>query len=278
MPEAQPHVVDASNALTFLDDIVVVLMRTTHPGNIGAVARAAKNMGLRDIRLVDPAEFPSDVATRRASGAEDLLERAEVFASLDEAVADCHVLVGTSARSRSMVWPLMNPRDCAEKLHALHAEQFGRGQKYKIALLFGQEASGLTNDELHRCNYHVNIPANPEYSSLNLAMAVQVITYECRFKALESAAHEEAADQLRSVLTASDEDWDVQSASIDEVEGMIGHFEKALIKVGYYDPSNPRVLMTRLRRLFQRVGMDKMEVNIFRGLSKAILERTDDKG
>lgn len=257
----------------FLDSLVVVLMRTTHPGNIGAVARACKNMGISHIRLVAPEDFPSEVAIRRASGADELLKSAEVCSSLDEAVADCHCLVGASARSRSMVWPLMNPRDCAEEVYRRHAD-VTRGD-YRVALVFGQEASGLTNEELQRCNLHVNIPANPDYSSLNLAMAVQVITYEMRMTSLLVPQLDPVNDQTSSILDAGNEGWDVPAATIEDVEGMICHFESALVALGYHDPEKPRVLMTRLRRLFQRSGMDRMEVNIFRGISKEILKLKD---
>lgn len=256
----------------FLDRVVVVLMRTTHPGNIGAVARACKNMGFKHLRLVAPAEFPSHEATRRASGADDLLARARVCTSLDEAIADCHQVVGASARSRSMVWPVSNPRECAQSLYE-QAQALGPEQDFKIALLFGQEASGLTNDELQRCNLHVNIPANPEYSSLNLAMAVQVICYEMRMVALY--ASQAGSPNLVAVQGAGDEGWDVEPANHAELAGMLEHFERALVHIDYHDPNNPRVLMTRLKRLFQRSRMDKMEVNIFRGISKKILAHRD---
>lgn len=256
----------------FLDRVVVVLMRTTHPGNIGAVARACKNMGFKNLRLVEPVEFPSHEATRRASGADDLLENAQVFKALDDAIADCHQVVGASARSRSMVWPVSNPRECAQSLYQ-QVQSLSPAQDFKIALLFGQEASGLTNEELQRCNLHVNIPANPEYSSLNLAMAVQVVCYEMRMVALYASQAD--SPHLVAVQGAGDAGWDVEPANHAELSGMLEHFEQALVHIDYHDPSNPRVLMTRLRRLFQRSRMDKMEVNIFRGISKKILAYRD---
>lgn len=250
----------------FLDSLVVVLMRTTHPGNIGAAARACKTMGLSQLRLVEPGEFPCEEATRRASGASDILERSQVFSSLDDAVADCHLVVGASARSRKMQWPLMNPRDCANELLSVFASEVSKGARPRFALLFGQEASGLSNDELQRCNYHVNIPANAEYASLNLAMAVQVLAYECRMCALVSSED----DVLKVVGTQNGEQWDEVLASNAELEGMIAHLEKTMVEVGYHDPANPRMLVPRLRRLFQRAKLDTMEINILRGFYKSV--------
>ena len=167
----------------FNSHIKIVLMRTMHPGNVGAVARAMKNMGLTDLSLVTP-EFnkvlSEDEAVRRSAGAEDVLAGAKTFSSLDEAVSDCHVLIGASARNRKMPWPLMNPRDCSEEVVRLVSQSKEANPESKIAFLFGREASGLSNEELHRCHDHVNIPSNPDFSSLNLAMAVQVICYELR--------------------------------------------------------------------------------------------------
>ncbi len=246
-------------------------MRTTHPGNVGAVARAMKNMGLSELILVNP-EFnkvlSEDEALRRSSGAEDVLENAKTFSSLDEAVSDCHVLVGASARNRKMPWPLMNPRDCATQILQLLTHENSESDIPKIAFLFGQEASGLSNDELQRCHYHVNIPAVEVFSSLNLAMAVQVICYELRMALLTS--NDEGQKSLFPVLSPNDAGWDEPLASVDDVEGFIVHLEKTLILTEFHNPDNPRQLMTRLRRLFQRAHLDKMEVNILRGILTSI--------
>lgn len=266
----------------FLDQFVVTLVETTHPGNIGAVARACKNMGIKQLRLVAPKDFPSDEALRRSSGAEDLLASAEVHDGLDSALSDCHVVVGASARTRNLVWPLLNPRDFAGRMCSEFAgkqksdssdEPEGNFQATRICLLFGQEASGLTNEELQRCHYHIHIPANPEYSSLNLAMAVQVICYELRMCALLNDSHDGAA-QIDAIDNAESGSWDSPAANNSEVEGFLAHLEETLVAIGYHDPKTPRLLMARMRRLFQRARLDKMEVNILRGMLKAVLEKT----
>jgi TrmH family RNA methyltransferase len=246
-------------------------MRTTHPGNVGAVARAMKNMGLSDLSLVSP-EFnkvlSEDEAMRRSAGAEDVLLSAKTFTSLDEAVSGCHVLVGASARNRKMPWPLMNPRECAEELIQLITKAEELSAAPKIAFLFGQEASGLSNEELHRCNYHVNIPSNPDFSSLNLAMAVQVVCYELRMAFLYSSKNQEQS--ISAVLSPKDAGWDEPLASVDDIEGFLVHLEDTLIKTEFHNPEKPRQLLTRLRRLFQRAHMDQMEVNILRGILTSI--------
>jgi tRNA (cytidine32/uridine32-2'-O)-methyltransferase len=256
----------------FADRIKIVLMRTTHPGNVGAVARAMKNMGLNNLSLVNP-EFnkvlSEDEALRRSAGAEDILSGAKKFVSLDDAVSDCHVLIGASARSRKMPWPLMNPRDCANEVMKLIVDVKGTDVKTKVAFLFGQEASGLSNEELHRCHYHVNIPAIAEFSSLNLAMAVQVICYELRMAFLYSDTKKNNK-AISAIVSPKDEGWDEPLASVKDVEAFLNHLEETLIKTNFHNPNNPRQLMTRLRRLFQRAHLDQMEVNILRGILTSI--------
>lgn len=260
------------NQSDFADRIKVVLMRTTHPGNVGAVARAMKNMGLNQLNLVNP-EFnkvlSEDEALRRSSGAEDVLGGAKVFSGLDEAVSDCHILVGASARNRKMPWPLMNPRDCASQMLKRLSDVKAESGVYKIAFLFGQEASGLSNEELQRCHYHVNIPAVAEFSSLNLAMAVQVICYELRMVYLYSQESQNSA-LTAPILSPESEGWDEPLSSVKEVEGFLTHLEETLIMTEFHDPNNPRQLMTRLRRLFQRTHLDQMEVNILRGILSSV--------
>lgn len=234
-----------------LSRVRVVLMHTSHPGNIGAVARAMKNMGLSQLHLVKPDLFPHSMATSRASGADDLLASAVVVETLDEALADCRFVVGASARLRSISWPVNNPRECAERM--LEASEEG-----EVALLMGREQSGLTNEEMERCNYLVNIPANPEYSSLNLAAATQVLAYELRMAAL-------AKIELKKVV--SKKDYPLASAAA--VEGLYEHFEVALTDIRFLNPASPRKLMRRLRRLFNRAQLDEMEVNILRGILSA---------
>ncbi len=243
-----------TDSLSSLSRIRVVLVETSHPGNIGGVARAMKNMGLSELALVQPRVFPHAEATARASGADDLLARAQVVATLDAAIADCALVVGASARSRTIPWPLMQPRDCARRMLA------EAGQGARVALVMGREKSGLSNQELERCHVHVHIPANPDYPSLNLAAAVQVLAYELRMAALEAESALPAGEVLER---------DQPLATAGELEGLYAHFEQALATLDFYDPDNPRQLMRRLRRLFNRAGLDRMEVNILRGILAA---------
>jgi len=232
--------------------IRLVLVGTTHPGNIGAVARAMKNMGLTELYLVNPKEYPSERAEWRASNAQDVLQRARVVATLDEALEGCGLVVGTSARDRRIPWPLFNPRACGERV-------VGEAVHHPVALVFGREDRGLTNDELQRCHYHVHIPANPEYSSLNLAMAVQVICYELRM-AVES----------RIPLV---EKWDMPLADSRAVELFFQHLEEVMVEVQFHERENPRQTLTRMRRLFNRIRPDRMELGILRGFLSAIQDR-----
>ena len=227
----------------------VVLVHTSHSGNIGAAARAMKTMGFTDLALVSPKEFPSEEATARSSGAQDLLENARVVDSVDDAIADCGLVVGASARSRSLPWPMLDPRQLADRVADHPAGS-------KVALLFGREKSGLTNEELARCHYHVNIPANPDYSSLNLAQAVQVLVYELRMRAL--------VDEPRPAGPWN-VDWDQPPASGEQLEGLFQAWEKALVEVEFLDPTNPRTLMNKVRRLVLRAQPDEVEANILRG-------------
>jgi len=260
------------------ESVKIVLMRTSHPGNVGAVARAIKNMGFTQLYLVNPTDCTqndrpcssatSPEAISRAAGAEDLLERAVVCTDIDEAISDCHIVIGASARSRKMVWPLMNPRDCASLVVENVLKQKD-GAQNKVALIFGNEASGLSNDELQRCHYHVNIPAIDTFSSLNLAMAAQLITYEIRMCFLLDKSLSAPHVLTSPILSPNDGGWDESIAPVDEMESFFEHLEDTLVKIGFHDPSNPRQLMARLRRLFQRAHLDKMEVNILRGVLSA---------
>lgn len=226
----------------------IVLVETSHPGNIGAAARAMKTMCLTDLVLVNPSEFPHPDAAARASGAVDLLERARVTATLDEALAGCVLVAGTSARRRGIGPPELAPRECAARLAAGALQQ-------DVALVFGRERTGLTNEELGRCHILVNIPANPEYSSLNLASAVQVLAYELMLARAAAPAASEAGTRL---------------ATADEMERFYEHLEQAALETGFLDPANPKHLMRRLRRLFNRAQPDQNEINILRGLLAAL--------
>ena len=233
-----------------LSDIRVVLVQPSHPGNIGASARAMKNMGLSRLYLVRPKVFPSAEATAMASGADDVLAAATVCDTLEQALHGCGFVVGASARTRRLPWPALDPRECAQRV----VEERERTQ---VALVFGREKSGLTNDELERCHYLVTIPGNPEYRSLNLAAAVQIIAYEV-FTAAREPGPDDAAHAAEPPATA------------DDMEQFYAHLQRVLIETGFLDPDNPRHLIRRLRRLFNRARPDKNEVNILRGILTSV--------
>lgn len=238
-----------------LQNVRVVLVNTSHPGNIGGAARAMKNMGLSRLVLVDPIDFPSPEAVARASGATDVLDSAQVVATLEEALAGCSVAFGTSARGRRIPWPLLDPRETGSAC----VEQVGQGAE--VALVFGREYAGLTNEELQRCHFHVHIPSNPDFSSLNLAAAVQVLAYEVRMAWLAASGQPSKSEKLEttSMLNA-------QQVTADELEHYYGHLEQTLVDIGFLDPAKPRHLMPRLRRLYGRSGISKLEMNILRGI------------
>ena len=225
----------------------IVLVGTTHPGNIGATARAMKNMGLADLALVRPHKFPSEQAVARASGATDILGNASVHATLDDAVADCVWVLGTSARQRSIAWPTLEPRAGA-------TEVLKRAAAGPVAIVFGPEKTGLHNDDMDRCAALLAIPTT-EFSSLNLAMAVQVIAYELYV----------ARDEFEFAQPA-----DSPPATAGELEHLYDHMERLSLASGFLDPDNPRYLMRRIRRLFARAAPDQNEVNILRGIFAAL--------
>ncbi|MBT8121175.1 MAG: RNA methyltransferase [Gammaproteobacteria bacterium] len=231
-----------------LENIHVVLSHTSHPGNIGAAARAMKTMTLSRLSLVKPQYFPHADATARASGADDVLAGARVFENIDSAIADCQLVIGASARIRSIPCPVITPSDCAQL--AWQASQSGQ-----VAILFGCEQSGLSNTEIDRCHQLVHIPGNPDYSSLNLAAAVQIICYEIYVASL--GAELPGTQASHTVVTAG------------EMERLYEHLEQTLVELDFLDPDNPRQLMRRLRRLFNRAGLDENEVNILRGILSA---------
>ncbi len=244
-----------------LSNIRIVLVNTSHPGNIGATARAMKNMGLSRLYLVAPKDYPSGVAVGRASSALDILDNAVLCEDLNEAIADSSLVIGTSARSRRIPWPVLDPDSCAQKL-------VDESQQHEVALVFGREDRGLSNEELQMCNFHVQIAANPEYSSLNLAAAVMVLSHEIYKYSLKDANN---SDQ-------SEEQWDNELATVAEVETYLQHLEQLLIEIDFHDPENPRHLMPRLRRLYNRIRPDKMEINILHGMvteTRKMLKKTD---
>ena len=233
-----------------LNNIRIVLVCTSHPGNIGAAARAMKTMGLTRLTLVAPERYPSVEATARASGADDVLAQAHIVSSLDEALAGCHLVLGASAHQRTIAWPQLEPRACAALAVSASATE-------EVAIVFGREQSGLTNEELERCHYLVQIPSIPDFSSLNIASAVQVITYEIRMASL----------QAQPVADSGGEP--VPGATADEMEKFYAHLWQTVIDIGFVDPAKPRLLARRLRRLFNRSRPDKNEVNMLRGILTA---------
>lgn len=237
-----------------LDRIRIVLVNTTHPGNIGAAARAMKNMGLSRLYLVKPKRYPDEQAVYRAASALDVLDQAVICETLEEAIADCQLVVGTSARDRSIPWPVMEVRQAA-------AAAVKEPDEHQVAVLFGREDRGLTNEELQRCHFHLQIPTNPEYSSLNLGAAVQVVCYELRVAALVDSAIQPAWDWGT--------EWDVEAASAEDVQRFFEHLEEALVELKVINPKSPRQLMTRMKRLFIRSRPDQVEINLLRGILTA---------
>lgn len=222
-------------------------------------------MCLSQLVLVQPDQFPHPKADARSSGALDILQSARVVSSFDEAVEGCHLVVGTSARSRTLPWPISEPRGLADRIFSDFAGQ-------SVAVVFGREERGLSNEELQRCNLHVQIPANPDYSALNLGMAVQILCYEFHLRALQAT---NSPSELPGEQGPMGPGWDEPAATVDDVERMIRHLEETLVQVGFHDPENPRQLIARLRRLYQRARLDKMEVNILRGMFKAIQQKVN---
>lgn len=235
----------------------IVLVDTNHPGNIGASARAMKNMGLSELYLVRPKLFPHAEATARASGADDILESARVFATLEEAIADCGLVVGTSARQRHLPWEIVEPRECASMIAR-------DGRTGHAAVVFGSERYGLTNEELARCNALVTIPTSGEYSSLNIAMAVQVIAYEIWMATRPGAP----APPPR----------DVPLATAEEMVRLYAHIEEVLEEINFRDRTGGGHLMARIRRLFNRAHLDQNEMNILRGILTAVQARRRPAG
>ena len=251
-----------------LVNVRIVLVAPTHPGNIGAVARAMRTMGLRDLRLVRPRRFPSAEATERAAGAFDVLDRARVVDDLSAALADCRWAVATTARPRRLEWVQLDPEGAAREL-------VRRAASGPVAAVFGRESAGLANDEIDRCQAVLRIPTDPDFRSLNVAAAVQIAAYEIA----RAAARPEAGGDAGAAATGGrnpgggkgDEGGDAGEARLGEVtaadlERLFAHFETALADIGYLDPERPRLLMRRVRRLVVRADIDRAELNILRGI------------
>ncbi|EEX91445.1 rRNA methylase [Vibrio orientalis CIP 102891 = ATCC 33934] len=237
-----------------LNNVKVVLVGTSHSGNIGSAARAMKVMGLSNLVLVDPQCSVDEQTLALAAGAADIAENATVVDTLTEAVADCALVVGSSARSRTLEWPMLEPRECGQKF-------VSEGQESPVALVFGRERTGLTNDELQTCHYHVCIPANPEYSSLNLAMAVQTLSYEIRMAYLDNEQSQYQAPEQ------------VEYPRHKELEMFFAHLEKVAKDTQFISEDQPGKVMNKLRRLFNRARPEAQELNILRGVLTAVEKR-----
>ncbi|MEH6579465.1 MAG: tRNA (cytosine(32)/uridine(32)-2'-O)-methyltransferase TrmJ [Amphritea sp.] len=232
-----------------LDNIRVVLINTFHPGNIGAAARAMKNMGLSNLYLVEPRIYPSEEADSRAAGAKDVLDNATVVETLDEAIADCQLVVGTSARNRTFDLPIFDAHECGKKIA-------GEADNGKVAIIFGRETMGLHNHELQKCNFHVYIPANPEYPVLNVSAAIQLVCYEIwQAHNKRDIIHQEQPYPLHK-----------------EMELFYEHLESALRKTNFIIPQHEGKVLTRLRRYFNRTRPEKTELNMLRGILTSIDE------
>lgn len=230
-----------------LANIRIVLINTFHPGNIGAAARAMKNMGLSQLWLVDPQDFPSDAASARAAGAQDILAAAQVVDTLEQALADCQLVIGTSARSRTFDLPMLDARNCAAKV-------VSEAQQGEIALLFGRETMGLLNAEMQLCNFHVYIPANPEYPVLNIAQAIQLVSYEIWMAQQGSTPVPAASHYPRQ----------------QEMARFFQHLEQVLRTTGFLIPQHEGRAMTKLKRYFNRSRPEKAELGMLRGILSSV--------
>ena len=243
-----------------LKKIRIVLVNTSHPGNIGATARAMKNMGLSSLYLVDPKAHPTLEAYRRAAGAIDVLDNAVVVKDLNQAVSGCVWVAGTSARLRTIEWPILEPRECVQQC----IEHLDTGE---IAIVFGRENSGLSNEEMEKCNALLHIPTNDDYSSLNLAAAVQVVCYEFRLALISEKKTKAKSKKHREDALASS----------DQLDGMYQHLYDALGAVEFFGTNNPDVVMRRLKGLFNRANITQREVSIIRGICSAMQAKKNSR-
>ena len=232
--------------------VQIVLVETSHPGNIGSVARAMKNMGLSRLVLINPKKFPDDEATALAGNAGDVLKTAKIFGSIQEAVQNSKIIFATSARERTIEWPVASVKDAAQEINQLVAENI------EVSILFGREDRGLTNEELQLSNKHLIIPAHPDYPVLNIAMSTQVICYEL----------------YQAAQNSSVESWqDFPEYTSEELNNLIEHFKETVDALNLVDPKNPKQIMTRMERMFRRLYPDQMEGNFLRGFLKAVNKR-----
>ena len=253
--------VDNAVVSAHLSHVRIVMVNTTLPANIGSALRAMKTMGLSKLVLVAPKTYPHPDINALAAGAADLIDQIEIVARLEDAIQDCQLVFGTSARSRTIPWPLLDARPAAEKsLHAVVKQQ------QEIAIVFGREDRGLTNEELAMANYHVTIPVNDDYGVLNVAQAIQVICYEMRMASLQLIEQPQDTQATMQVTESKSMQWDEPLVTHDQMQQFYPHLEKMLAEIEFMDPKNPRLLPLRLRRLFGRIQLDTMEYHLLRGI------------
>ncbi|MFH7807990.1 RNA methyltransferase [Acinetobacter sp. BSP-153] len=244
-----------------LSHVRIVMVNTTLPANIGSALRAMKTMGLSKLVLVAPKTYPHPDIDALAAGATDLIAQIEIVETLADAIKDCHLVFGTSARSRTIPWPLLDARPAAEKsISAVLSDQ------QEVAVVFGREDRGLTNEELAMANYHVTIPVNTDYGVLNVAQAIQVICYEMRMATLAAVESGEDETATMPVTDTESMQWDEPLVTHEQMEQFYPHIEKMLAEIEFLDPKNPRLLPLRLRRLFGRIQLDRMEYHLLRGI------------
>lgn len=252
-------------SMSSLAKVMVVLVEPTHPGNIGSVARAMKTMGLSRLVLVNPKKYPHYEATKLAAGAESVLLDAQVVATVDEALSQCSMVIGTSVRDREVTWPTFTPRETAKRVHS-HMEMPER----QVAILFGRESSGLTNAEMDLCQSQIRIPANDEYNSLNLASAVQIIAYELRMQFIECSRPIDSG----SINDSSKNDRQV-AATKQQRDGHIEHLQKTLEALDFIKAKPPTVLMRKLTRLYSKAMLTVEEIQILRGILSSVQSKID---
>ena len=254
-------IIDNAAVSAHLSHVRIVMVNTTLPANIGSALRAMKTMGLCKLVLVSPKTYPHPDIDALAAGATDLIEQIEIVETLEDAIKDCHIVFGTSARSRTIPWPLLDARPAAQKsMQAVLQEQ------QEVAVIFGREDRGLTNEELALANFHVTIPVNTEYGVLNVAQAIQIICYEMRMAATELMEHQ-VDDKATMKVTEDDAmEWDEPLVTHEQMEQFYPHIQKMLEEIEFLDPKNPRLLPLRLRRLFGRIQLDRMEYHLLRGI------------
>lgn len=237
--------------MNILDNIHIILVETSLPANIGSAARAMKTMGLSQLRLVSPKLPIDEQAEALAAGAKDVLDNSQIYATFDEAIADCQLVIGTSARLRHLQSTLIEPRDCGELV-------INRANLGKVAIVFGRERVGLTNEELLKCHYHLNFPTNPDYGSLNLAMAVQLASYEIRMAYLQKTVEKRPLTEAKEYPTA------------EALEHFFAHTERLYKELGFIRNDS---VMLKLRRLYQRAELETNELNLLRGMLTAVEKR-----